>query len=358
MSDNFDSLDDTGVARVEVRKRRTQNWWEPIFTETPPESFSRSNWNFKNNRGPIHTLFDADDLKTQSTLVLQGITFEECDFQGVFKVQIVFKDCRFVRCDFGLSTFYKTKFTRCSFSFSTFTQCTLQNCELRNCNYDHIFFSGNETELPSTLIAEPQKFISGSCAPTENLPAGKSRYDQKLRFLETRATLARALLINLTSEGSEESFYEAVKLATVAEGSAKIARATRRLQSTLKLDPLFPSVFQVIFSLLSIISAILGLIILLVMGSLNAWGSSVSRAASVGLISILSIACIYKYYFGMIYTYAIMKTIEIFFLFGYTNYANTRNPDYQFVFANALLGLFWYAVAIPTITNKLTRARG
>ncbi len=341
------------------RGRRTKNWWEPMFDANAPASFSVSDWNFSNNRGPRCTLFLAEKMPDATTLVVKDIDFQDCDFQGTFERKIVFKDCKFTRCDFGLSTFSRTKFSGCSFYASSFTQCTLENCEFRNCKYEKIFYSGNETQIPRTLIAEPYQFLFGACATVDSVPQGKSRFEQRARFEETRSTIARALLANLHSEGSEDTYYAAVKASTLSENRARIARALIKINSSAsKGKSIISRAVSFLTGFASAISAVVGMLILLVMGSLNGWGSSISRAMLVGVVAISCVAYRYHYRFNLPPEDAMVKATEIFFLFGYTNYAKMGQEDFHLVFSNALLGLFWYAIAIPTISNRLTRARG
>lgn len=332
-----------------------------MFDDNAPANFVVSDWDFSNNRGPRHTVFQSEELGSGPTRVIENVEFQDCDFQGLFERKIVFKLCKFIRCDFGLSTFIRTKFSGCHFADSSFTQCTLENCDLRNCTYNRIFFSGNETQIPRTLIAEPHQFLFEAQAPIKNIPPQKSAFEQQVRFEETRSTIARALLANLQSEGSEDNYYTAVRASTIAESRAKIARSFLAIRTAFSKDKTTSyagQAWEFAAGVVSAVSAFVGIAILFILGSLNGWGSSISRAFLFGSLAILGLAYCQSYRFNIPFGEAIIKTIEVFFLFGYTNHAKTGAADFNLVFSSALIGLLWYAITIPTIANRLTRARG
>lgn len=217
------------VVSVPARTRRTKNWWEPMFSGENCCDFKISDWDFSNNEGPRNLLFRADEIEELPIKAVKKVSFKDCDFQGEFKTQLIFSGCKFERCDLGLSRFHRAKFSNCTLVDTSFSQLFMENCELRNCDYIKISFSGNETQLPRTLITEPSKFIFGGKAATDNLPNGKSAVVQKLRFEETRSTLSRGILANLQSEGSEDTYYSAVRTASQCEDRARFAVGALRL---------------------------------------------------------------------------------------------------------------------------------
>ncbi|MEP1575997.1 pentapeptide repeat-containing protein [Roseibium album] len=347
---------------VPVRSRRKNNWWEPMYSPEDQTDFRVGDWDFSNNKGPCRFLFRAEDLDEPLKRITE-VKFEDCDFQGKFQVQLIFKDCKFERCDFGLCTFYRAKFTNCEFICTSFSQCELSNCEFRDCKYSEISFSGNETQLPRTLITDPDKFIFGGKAALRNLPADKSGLVQRLRFEETRSTLSRSILANLQSEGSEDTFYSAVQTASICEDRARFAKGVLRIYQSVipSLKPdlhLLSRFWNVFVGITECVSAVLSLMILRVMGWLNGWGGNITRVLLVGAALIISIAYRMSYKYSLPYGQSLIKTTEVFLLFGYTNHAKFAAQDFSLIFGTALCGLFWYALAIPTVVNRLTRARG
>lgn len=346
---------------VPARDRRKNNWWEPMFSGTNCDDFKVSDWDFSNNKGPSKLLFRADKISSQRSLRVSDVMFEDCDFQGEFKTQLIFKNCRFKKCDFGLSTFVRAKFTDCDFVDTSFSQCTFENCEFRTCNYSGISFSGNETLLPKTLITEPYKFIFGGKAAVGNLPSGKKRCIQELRFEETRSTLSRSILANLQSEGSEDTYYSAVRTASVCEDRARFAKGALRIITSFsrtRNQNIFHIIVKILSGFLQCFSSSFSLVVLSIMGRLNGWGGNVSRVLLFGIALVSSIAYRMSYKYELPYYPSLIKTTEIFLLFGYTNNIGSTAQDFSLVFSTALCGVFWYALAIPTVVNRLTRIRG
>ncbi|EEE44241.2 putative low-complexity protein [Roseibium alexandrii DFL-11] len=332
-----------------------------MFSSENHDDFLVGDWEFTNNKGPCRVLYRSQDIEQKNFLKIENINFEDCDFQGVFTTPIIFKNCSFERCDFGLCTFKRAKFTGCDFTETSFSQCKLENCEFRECQYTRISFSGNETQLPQTLITEPEKFIFGGEAAIRNLPEGKSPIVQKLRFEETRSTLSRSILANLQSEGSEDTFYSVVRTASICEDRARVAKGAYRIHKSglpFPLRRILPWIWNTAAGLIQCVSALLSLAILLVMGWLNGWGGNLVRVLLVGVVMVTAIAYRMSYKFKLPYGEALIKTTEVFLLFGYTDHSGRNSQDPMLIFTTALCGLFWFALAIPTVVNRLTRTRG
>ncbi len=332
-----------------------------MFEPCAPTQLRVSDWCFEHNTGPEKTSFKSENFPSVNDMKIDEVKFNRCDFEGDFETKIIFKNCIFDLCDFGLSTFVSTKFTNCTFIRCSFSQCTLKNCEFRDCNYQRIHFSGNETEIPGTMINKPSDFVFGGEAFTDHLPEGVSARYQRFRFLETRSNFSRSLLANLQLEGSEDTYYDCVKTATICEDKARIGKSWQLFDSAMDFKTkkrYLDRSLGVVSGLSGVLSAWVSLQVLRGIGWLNGWGSNISRVLLFGflLISFLAVAynCFYK--IGWIDSY--VKSMEIFFLFGYTNYSEFGRQDFYMVFLNAMFGVSWFAVAIPTIVNRLTRARG
>lgn len=331
-----------------------------FYKEGCPD-FKISDWDFDNNNGPRYFILRAQDLAGASVKPISGVTFKDCDFHGLFETQLIFKNCTFDSCDLGLSTFRRAKFTNCTFIDTSFSQAVFENCEFRICSYCRISFSGNETQIPKTLITEPHRFIFGGQAAVGNVPDDKSALVQKLRFEETRSTLSRTLLANLQSEGSEDTYYAAVRTASICEDRARLAGSILQIVNVLEKKSkkgLGLKMLTFFLGFLRAVSAAISLVVLSLMGFLNGWGGNVSRVLLIGAILILSLSYRMSYKFSVPYSASLVKLTEVFLLFGYTNHVRSGAEDFSLLFATALLGVFWYALAIPTIVNRLTRLRG
>lgn len=339
------------------RTRRQKNWWEPIFDPDIEPITEKGSWDFKHNGNPRLQVFE-DSGKTE---IANNITFEKVDFSGEFKNRIIFVDCKFHFCDFGLSTFLRAKFTNCEFKNTTFAMCTLEDCELRDCTFENISFSGNETILDRTLITNPSQFIKGARAYLGGIPEGKSKAYQRLKMYETKSTISRRLLSALSDEGSEQSFYDGLKTSTISDNKARMAIAAIDIINTLRSPrDRFPrSILKIIWSLFKITASLFDLLILWTFGLLNAWGKSLSRPIIFGGVGVFIFSVVYDGALGIPTTSSIIKSLEIWLLFGYTKYAAVSNlfSTEKIQLANAAAGLVWYAVTIPTIVNKLTRVR-
>lgn len=93
------------------------------------------------------------------------------------------------------------------------------------------------------------------------------------------------------------------------------------------------------------------------MGFLNGWGGNISRVFFVGFAAIAGMACMMSFEYGLGGWAATTKVLEIFLLFGYTNHTGATSEGSVTVLITALMGVFWFAIAIPTVVGRLTRIR-
>ncbi|MRX49014.1 hypothetical protein GI374_00890 [Paracoccus sp. S-4012] len=110
--------------------------------------------------------------------------------------------------------------------------------------------------------------------------------------------------------------------------------------------------------LVLLLSAI-DVIALSILGAINAWGASISRTIAVGTV----VLCVFSYYYvgadNVAFSSAFKEATELFLLFGYTKHSPSPSHPTgdSMMLANALAGVVWYIVAVPTVVNKLTRIR-
>lgn len=339
-----------------ARTRRTSNWWEVIFDPHAPTQ-KEHGWDFSYEKGPVNaTLRHNNDAKLK---VVEDVIFRSCDFSGVFpENSIIFKNCEFILCDFGLSTFNRTKFSKCKFRKTSFTQCRLLNCQFQSCEFDEIGIS--DTDIESTYISNPLGFMEATTTNLNNLPEHVSREHQVWKFEETRSAVARQLLANHSKEGPESSFYSAVEAAAIQECRARQGRARLNYASAAKDVKKGLRIRSLIRNTLSYWLALSDEYLMRSVGLANGWGKSTSRVAVIGLIIWIAFSIAYRFFDNLPLSSSFLKSAELQFLFGYTKHTSRVGegmPSEVIIFLNALLGLFWYLIFVPTLINRMTRIR-
>jgi hypothetical protein len=91
-------------------------------------------------------------------------------------------------------------------------------------------------------------------------------------------------------------------------------------------------------------------------GWMNNWGSSIAKPAIIGAIIMIFFSYVYlEVGLRADLKQAIITSIEVTLLAGYTKHANTDLPlwEQSILTANMILGLAWYAVLVPTIVNRI-----
>jgi hypothetical protein len=344
------------------RNRRTKNYWEPFYDPDERNPFPVHPWNFDHNGAPTHVTFTADGLtaalKDGRSPRFDKLRFVKCDFLGSFDVSprdIVFKNCIFEECDFGLSIWKRAKFTSCSLHRVSMTQSTWRECDFRACTWDQIAISGNETIWDATTITNPGTFIRAAYTNLDDGVLAKrhttAQY-QKMRLESTKATVARALSRMFSNYGDERAFYDALKCSSNQSTRARIFEALYDLRAgTFKTR---------CKAALSLPLNLLDWLILNGAGIVNAWGRSIVRPALIGLAIVVLFGLAYYATDPSInWANALIKATEITLLIGYTNHSSPSLPvgKHELVLVNMIAGLLWYVVFIPTLVNRISRIR-
>lgn len=352
-----------GVAPA-VRKKRRSSFWDPLFDPNFRGTTNLFDWTTEAVTGVRNSLCSSDKLvetmtqKSAPRWSIRNFKFQTCDFQGNFtSADLSFSECEFVDTDFGLSTWKNIKFSKCTFIRSSFTLATFEQCQFIDCIWRDIGISGTETKLFETTISNPWNFINSAYTNT-NKDVLKQRGDtnpahQLMRLEETKVKLARSILSASERNADDVVYYEAVKTYLTQALKAKKARATYDRDTTDSAK----------VKLLSSWNSLLAdgeLIILNASGTINAWGFSLARAALVGIAVIIAFMAIY-FAFGIADSgwLALMMSFDVTLLVGYTKHATKElNWLAQLLYAfNALLGLWWYAIFVPTVINRISRVR-
>lgn len=340
------------------RTRRTKNFWEPIYNPSTVERFPYADWRTACEHGATWKTLSSRDLSD----VVQGgffpkaknVQFMSCDFFGSVETVVVFENCKFLYCDFGLSAWRRAKFTNCEFNNTSFTQCEFVECEFRGCDWISTGLSGNETRFDKTLIDNPKDFVDSAFLNIDDdilKSRGTNRDRQLVRFWETKSVVARQLYNDLKSTGDEDSFYKACKAFIQATCRYKFERAWRPGK---RKDGIPHRKYT-----LRLISTILEMGLIRLIASINKWGESVIRPL------LLLIACFIVFsvvYFGFGFESfhgSVRKSFEITSIAGYTRGAKV-SPTFGLLLAewlNLVSAIVFYTVFFSTIVSKICRVR-
>lgn len=362
----------TDTVSYNGRRINAKVYFEPIYdpklTETiKATDFGVGSWDFSQNKGPCRFIFNGDDLKKPYDKI-EDVTFLECDILGVQGEAITFKVCTFNKCDFR-GEFRNVKFSNCTFTTCSLSLVKFHNCQFRDCTFINIGVSGNETQFVLSDITNPGDFLRAASTNLEYLPADTTKEYQLLRLEKTKATLARVILSNQSTEGSDSSYYDAVKASTLygtrsrgVTAKLKLARFDEqegREKREGKSRRWIQLWFQAI-SWLTQISTSVEYWILQVAGLTNAWGRSIFRVISIGILLVLIAGWWRSYFLCDTFVDSLVAAAEVFLLFGYTKHSLAQDVLHTDLlnFSTALLGLCWFAVAAATIVNRVTKVRG
>jgi hypothetical protein len=212
-----------------------------------------------------------------------------------------------------------------------------------------ITLSGTETKLPNTLISNPNDFINAAYTNLDKNLLHRNNTNpahQKMRLEGTKAKFSRTLFKNAESHGDEDAYFGALKTYLNQSLKSKIKKSTYELIHGKRQFKHGINWF----------SAWLEIFLINITGSLNSWGKSIARPAVIGIILTLFFGFFYGYLDNN-YRQGLIKGFDITFLIGYTKHSLTsESTNMQILYgANAFFGLWWYAVLVPTIINRISR---
>ncbi|WP_333992025.1 pentapeptide repeat-containing protein [Burkholderia cepacia] len=289
---------------------------------------------------------------------MKNFKFSNCDFQGNFTtMDLSFTGCEFINTDLGYSNWKNIKFSRCKFIRTSFTLATFEQCQFIDCSWEEIGISGTETKLFDTTISNPWDFVLSAYTNTDKdvlkQHGNTNPAHQTMRLEETKVKLSRAILSSSERNSDDLVYYEAVKTYLTQSLHSRRVRAAYDRDTTKSTATKLKSIW--VIALLDTESTILKL-----SGSINAWGYSLARPALVGFALICIFALIY-FLTGISSTakLAAMTSFDVTLLVGYTKHASEQSTwPAQIVYGvNALLGLWWYAIFVPTVINRISRVR-
>lgn len=346
------------MPNIERTPGKRNQFWEPIFAPAPLEPFKSFDWDTSNVTGICKQTCTATNLKTRlgnrNSYSASDFRFCECDFRGDFDLKkITFKECVFEYCDLGYSTWSNVKFQKCTFRKCSLTMSTFEKCQFLDCTWADTGLSGNETRMSECLITNPRAFVISAYTNLDHTVLEKHNTtpsNQKMRLEQTKVKVARMVLTSLERNGDDRGYYEAVAMylnqsldADLAEARHKVASRNRYLSNRLRI--VFLNLEK------SILNA---------SGFINSWGASIARPALFGVGLMV--------FFGLFYYFTniecsiyggLMASFDITTLVGYTKHA-VKNGGVmkELSYAtNMMFGLWWYAIFVPTVINRISRVR-
>lgn len=341
------------------RYKRERNYWEVIFQPDARPITHKHDWNSNTTTGIKHCICDAESLSQKIKNAsahrwqIKQFSFINCDFIGHFPENLSFRDCRFESCDFGYTTWKNAKFSNCNFKKTSLTLSTFEQCQFVDCTWENISLSGTETKIFDTVIDNPENFINAAKTnlnPDILKQFGAAPAFQKMRLEETKLKMARTILLCNERHGDDSTYYNSIK--TYLMQGVDTAKARARYKISSKDNRLINGAKYCLNSLEGYI--------LVISGAINGWGSNLSLPAIVGILITLFYATIYRLLgFQTEFLESLMAAFDITMLIGYTKQA-TQDSTWieQIIYGtNALLGLWWYAIFVPTVINRISRVR-
>lgn len=342
---------------MSLKSRRSQNYWEPIYTEEELPVFKEFDVeDTKHNTGSLHQTCNVESL-VEKLKVLKKYDFTECDFHGVIKSEkFTFSHCKFIKSDLGRTTWKNVKFSNCAFTETTLTQATFENCQFIKCTWVSIGISGNETIFINCQFDNPDEFINAAYtnlnpALINKFPGAESVSYRLMRLEQTKLKVARNILKNIENAGDDESYYKALR--TYLNQSITYREST--IKNSLKQEKIS---LGTLFKFSQLILVKMERAILNISGYINNWGESLIRPALLGLLIVFIFGLIYRFY-GESKTLmdGLIAGFDVTTLVGYTKHSSISSEKDYLYLINVFLGLWWYAIFIPTVINRVSKVR-
>ncbi|MGQ6656962.1 pentapeptide repeat-containing protein, partial [Serratia sp. IR-2025] len=174
----------------------------------------------------------------------------------------------------------------------------------------------------------------------------------KFRLEGTKAKMAKMVLNSLSATADDDLYYNSVKTYLISKANAKIYKHKYDLDNEVGF-------FKKNGSRLKVLTTRLELFVLRVSGAVNNWGNGLFRAIMVGFSLIFLFSIYYFSFFGASVVGSLIKSIDITFLAGYTKHVTKETATFQqcVMLLNMCLGLWWYAIVIPTLINRICSVR-
>lgn len=395
-----------------VREHRKENHWDVcydpsinlalfsngVISDYRNDSYTGGQVKNKNISLEREQLSEDPDAPDKS-LFLKGVEFECCDFygnNGGKKMNI--ENCNFHKCYFSFSEFNDVNFKNCKFESCSFSQSRFYRCSFDpSCEFYKITISGGKTIFSSTEI-NAIDFFHKIYMPFEERKdeyIGKNLTKERYLLSRSIVKLSRTILNSNQECANDDLYYNALKnlcLNKLEErrwcnldkindlcGKIKEKIESTRSRSDKEWWFIFKKSCDVLFLSLKRPFYIFEKFIMSLFGFINNWGGSLQRLFFFGFSLLLSYCFLYafidngfvtitspsgviekihaeKWYY---FLSSLIKSFDVTFLAGYTKHVTSYDSLFKqlVLLSNMLLGLFWYAVAIPSLINKISVTR-
>lgn len=378
-----------------VERARYKDIWEVVYNEkTTDHDFlqktllqvitdQKTITGYKNH--DIDFNFNKGSIANKR-LFLNNVKFECCDFKGKNSNQrITFSNCSFIDCYFGGTELTYVNFNNCRFENTSLSLTTFINCNFADNNaFRKVSHSGSLTKFSETNIkATDLIFNTFNYATASYCKKHKKKYFiEKYKSRVSTSKLSRNILSSNASISDDDTYYDSMKALSLSTFREKVAKTFKNIYQNLKCcydlsvskKIIHDSNYFFVLKAL-LVSFILFFrcfffplerIMLFISGGLNGWGGSLSRCIFSGIAIVLSFTFIYQHLpidteskFDSRFIKCLVASLDITFLAGYTKHIpNNGDTTLELVaLANMLLGLWWYAISIPTLINKVSTSR-
>lgn len=399
-----------------IRQHRKENYWDVSFDPdidldhfenailtdfcNKKDVVNKGRVTFSNKNISIEAHeFSRENTAIDKSILIQKIDFDCCDFYGNNGgKKITIKDCKFHKCYFSFSVFNDINFMNCKFESCSFSQAKFYRCIFdASCTFYNISISGGKTKFINTEI-NPIGLFKKIYKPFEDKPESyKGKDINKERYLLARSIvkLSRNILESNHSCSNDDLYYLSLKnlhLVKLEEKKLYNASKISDIRENIKRKKLdcgsrenkekryiFTNKIKAWFFTFKKPAYFFEDKVIKLFGFMNSWGGSLQRLFFIGFSILVFYCLIYmcmdngsvnymvsdsrisvvhaeKWYY---FLSSLIKSFDVTFLAGYTKHiSNSDGLLKQYVLlSNMLLGLFWYAVAIPSLINKISVTR-
>lgn len=343
-----------------VGVRRSSGWWEPTHNPALLEEFVECEWLAANSTGPERGVLSVEDLAPTVSdgkpVIIEGRTFVDCDIQGSVPegLSVAFRDCTFLRCDFGYSNWQNTIFRSCTIHSCSLSLSTFTSCEFRDCSWMRTGFSGSKTGFDKTLVNNPIEFLeSGFSGLNPALNDVKShRSKQAYRLEETKAHLSRVILFSNKEVADDRTFYQSTKYHDIQQVKSRFFESIHFLR--------YGDISQKKRFLVPLASSAIEFALVSMLGPVNGWGASQSRPIIGLIVTFVVFGLLYTHFsFGIPISHAWQKSFDISNIAGYGNQVKDDQPLFlrRIEALQLCLSIVFYTVFFSTAVARNSRVR-
>lgn len=339
------------------------------------------------------------NIAPDKSLFLERVEFDICDFHGNnVGRKITFEDCAFHKCYFSFSEFNDVNFVNCKFESCSFAQAKFYRCIFDDsCTFYKISISGGKTKFINSEINAVKMFRHLYKAfDKDSLHYKKDNLsNERYRLARSVVKLSRNILESNQSCANDDLYFIALKnlylmkleerrfnnLKIISDVVNNIKKKIHECSSRENKEYKYflKNISKTCFLWCKKPAFYIEHKIIHIFGFANAWGGSLQRLFLLGFLILIGFGTLYFFVddgyvnhlnrVGMVekihvegwyrFLSSFIKSFDVTFLAGYTKHITNSDGLFKqlLLLSNMLLGLFWYAVAIPSLINKISVTR-